>query len=163
MSSMFVALDRAIGRLVNALACALLLGACLVALWQVLARYVLQAPSDWTEVLVRTMLVWCVYLGIALAFRRGALVSVDLLRSRLSGTAAKSLNLVLTTLSALFLFLVAVLGAQLAWLTRFQQLAGLEIPMAWAYAAIPVGSVVAILGVLAHHVDPAHRELETSL
>lgn len=163
MADLLLALDRRVGRMVSAAACLLMLAATLAGLWQVLTRFILQAPADWTEVLTRTLLVWCVYLGIALAFRRGALVSVDLLRSRLTGGALRSLRVFITTAAVLFLALVAVLGAQLAWLTRFQLLVGLEIPMYWAYLSIPVGSALATLGVLAHHFDPAHRELETSV
>jgi TRAP-type C4-dicarboxylate transport system permease small subunit len=163
MSLTLLALDRRVDRAVSALACALLLGATAGGLWQVLTRFLLQAPSDWTEVLIRTLLIWCVYLGLALAFRRGALVSVDLLRSRLKRRSARALRLTLTVASVAFLTTVSIMGAQLAWLTRFQLLVGLEVSMAWAYSAIPVGCALAILAVLAHHVDPAYSELENSV
>jgi TRAP-type C4-dicarboxylate transport system permease small subunit len=163
MPSLLIALDRRVGRLVSAAAGILLLCATATGFWQVLTRFLFQAPSDWTEVLIRTMLIWSVYLGIAIAFRRGALVSVDLLRSRIKGAAARNLRRLLTTASVVFLIVVAVMGAQLAWIARFQLLVGLEVSMAWAYSAIPTGCCLAIIGVLAHHVDPAHRELETSL
>jgi TRAP-type C4-dicarboxylate transport system permease small subunit len=44
---------------------------------------------------------------------------------------------------------------------RFQNLAGLEISIAWAYAAVPVGAAFGILGVIANFLDPRRGELET--
>ena len=54
-------------------------------------------------------------------------------------------------------------GVDLAWRVRFQTLAGLEIPVTWAYAAVPTGSAVAILAVLAHFFDPQRNELDTAV
>ena len=36
---------------------------------------------------------------------------------------------------------------------RFQTLAGLEVPIAWAYAALPVGAFFSLLAVIAHYFD----------
>jgi TRAP-type C4-dicarboxylate transport system permease small subunit len=36
---------------------------------------------------------------------------------------------------------------------RFQQMAGLEVSIAWGYAAIPVGAAFAMLGAFARFVD----------
>ena len=46
---------------------------------------------------------------------------------------------------------------------RFQTLAGLEVPVSWAYAAIPVGAAISILAVLAHFFDPKREELENAV
>lgn len=163
MIQLLLAFERKVGWMVSSVARALLVAAVLAGLWQVLTRFVLEAPSDWTEVLTRTLLIWCVYLGTAVAFRRGALVSVDLMRASLRGRARRALETAITGLAFVFLALIGVLGAQLAWLTRFQTLIGLEIAISWAYLAIPVGCTLAALSVLAHHFDPVHLELETSV
>jgi TRAP-type C4-dicarboxylate transport system permease small subunit len=46
---------------------------------------------------------------------------------------------------------------------RFQEMAGLEVSMAWGYAAIPVGAVFAMLGALAHFLDRRAEELEAAI
>ena len=47
------------------------------ALWQVVARFATETPSVWSEALVRTALIWMAFLGVAVALRAGALVSID--------------------------------------------------------------------------------------
>ena len=63
-----------------------LLGACLMlalasslGLFQIIMRFVIESPAEWTEVLIRFSLIWMVFLGIPVAFRQGAMVSVDVL------------------------------------------------------------------------------------
>jgi TRAP-type C4-dicarboxylate transport system permease small subunit len=163
MVQTLLAIERGVGGVVAFSARALLTCAALVAIWQVVSRFVLHAPSDWSEVLTRALLIWCVYLGTAMAFRRGALVSVELLRECLDGRALLWLERSITVITVCFLALIAILGAQLAWLARFQTLVGFDIAISWAYLAIPVGCAFAILSVFAHHLDPARRQLETAL
>ncbi len=54
-------------------------------------------------------------------------------------------------------------GIDLAWRVRFQTLAGLEISVTWAYAAVPAGAAFGILAVLAHFFDPKRNELDTAV
>ena len=49
------------------------------ALFQIITRFVLEQPAEWTEILIRFRLIWMVFLGIPIAFRQGAMVSVDVL------------------------------------------------------------------------------------
>ena len=64
------------------------MAAAAAAFYQVIARFVLHAPADWSEVLTRALLIWTVLLGVALAFRHGAMISVELLRNLLAARAA---------------------------------------------------------------------------
>jgi len=150
-----LAVERRLTALVGAAAMALLAVAVLVAFYQVLTRFVLQQPATWSEVLVRTLLVWMVYLGIAAAFRTGALVAVDALarfsRGRLKQAVEAAIGLGALTLLAVMLWW----GWQVAWRLRFQNLAGLEVSIIWLYAAVPVGAAFAIVAVVARLLDPA--------
>lgn len=157
-----LAVDRALTGLAMAAAVALLAVAVAVGFYQVFARFVLEQPSTWSEVLVRTTLIWMVYLGAAGAFRQGALVSVDTLYTLARGRARAALELVITSASLVLLAILVWWGWQMAWRVRFQNLAGLEVSIAWGYAAIPVGAAFAIVAVIAHHFDPVRRELETA-
>ena len=47
--------------------------------FQIVTRFVLEQPAEWTEILIRVSLIWMVFLGIPMAFRQGAMVSVDVL------------------------------------------------------------------------------------
>jgi TRAP-type C4-dicarboxylate transport system permease small subunit len=67
----------------------------------------------------------------------------------------------ITACTLLFLFVVVWYGWDVVQRLRFQNLAGLEISIAWAYAAVPVGAAFGILGVIANFLDPRRGELET--
>lgn len=162
MIAALLAVERRVTQAIMAAASLLLAAAAAVTFFQVFTRFVLQAPSTWSEVLTRTLLIWMVYLGCAGAFRAGALVSVDVLYRLARGRARRRLEAVITLACLTLLFVMAWYGVQIAHRVRFQNLAGLEISIAWAYAAIPVGAAFAILAVLAHHFDPQRRELETA-
>jgi TRAP-type C4-dicarboxylate transport system permease small subunit len=54
-------------------------------------------------------------------------------------------------------------GWTMATRVQFQVMAGLEISMSYAYAAIPVGSAFAIIGAVAHFFDRRAEELETAV
>ena len=65
-------------------ACAMLAIASALGVFQIITRFVLEKPAEWTEVLIRFSLIWMVFMGIPMAFRQGAMVSVDVLH-RISG------------------------------------------------------------------------------
>jgi TRAP-type C4-dicarboxylate transport system permease small subunit len=54
---------------------------------------------------------------------------------------------------------VTVIAKPLTLAVRFQTFASLELSMSWAYAALPVG---AMLAVVSHHLDPQDDELSTA-
>ena len=60
-------------------ACAMLTLASALGMFQIVTRFVLEQPAEWTEVLIRFSLIWMVFLAIPAAFRPGAMVSVDVL------------------------------------------------------------------------------------
>ena len=134
--------------------------ACL-GLYQVLIRFVLNQPSPWTEEAIGRLLIWMVMLGVAVAFRQGALVSVDVLLRLSRGGLRRALRLVVLAGSLFFLGVIAWVGFDLAWRIRFQTFAALPISISWAYLALPVGASFSMLAVIAHYLDPIHRELES--
>ena len=153
----FLAFERRVTGAVAAAAMALLAAAALIAFYQVITRFVLQQPATWSEVLIRTLLVWMVYLGVAAGFRVGALVSVDALARFARGPWKRLVETMAGLAALVLLFVGAWWGWQVAWRLRFQNLAGLEIPIVWLYAAVPVGCVFAILAVIARLLDPGPR------
>ena len=134
-----------------------------VGFYQVITRFLLNQPATWSEPLVRTLLVWMAYLGMCGAMRVGALVSVDVLYRLCRGRVRRVLEGLITLATLSLLLILVWYGTDLALRVRFQNLAGLEIPVIWAYAAIPVGSAVSVLAVLAHYFDPLREELETAV
>jgi TRAP-type C4-dicarboxylate transport system permease small subunit len=131
--------------------------AALASCWQVMGRFVFQIPAAWSEALTRIALIWMVMLGISTALRAGAFVAIDLVRDAVRGRLRFALELAIT-LACLFLFATLFwLGWEMALRVQRQEMAGLGISMSWGYAAIPVGSAFAGLGVVAHFLQNAKR------
>jgi TRAP-type C4-dicarboxylate transport system permease small subunit len=156
-------LDRYVTGLATLLASAALLVACCAGLWQVVARFATETPSIWSEALVRTALIWMAYIGLAVALRAGAVISIDMAHRLTRGATrraieAASLAATLSMLGVMFWF-----GWLMAGRVQFQEMAGLEVSMAWGYAAIPIGSVFAMVGAVAHFLDRQDSELETAV
>lgn len=121
--------------------------------WQVLGRFVFQAPSVWSEALTRLALVWMVLLGCSVALRHGAFVAIDLAKDLTSGRVRRTIELI-TLLSCLTMFTTLLwYGWSMAVRVRFQEMAGLEISMSWGYSALPIGAAFAILGSIVHFID----------
>ena len=158
MLRIFLAVEGAVNRLVEYAAAAFLVVAAVSAFYQVITRFVLEQPSTWSEALTRTCLIWMVFLGITIAFRHGALVAVDLAWRSSRGRWRPLLRGFITLNSVVLLGVILWFGIQMSWRVRFQTLAGLEISIAWAYAALPAGAFFSLLAVIAHYFD--HREVE---
>jgi TRAP-type C4-dicarboxylate transport system permease small subunit len=156
-------LDRIGTTIAAIIACLALAVAVFAGLWQVVARFATETPSVWSEALVRTALIWMAFIGLAVAIRAGALVSIDIAH-RLSRGAVRAalegmtLASILSMLGVMFWF-----GWSMAERVKFQEMAGLEVSMAWGYAAIPLGAVFAMLGAVAHFLDRRNEELESAV
>jgi TRAP-type C4-dicarboxylate transport system permease small subunit len=133
--------------------CLLAVISCL-GLWQVITRFVLSQPSIWTEEVMRRLLIWCVMLGVVVAIRQGALVSVDLMLRVSRGAWHEAVRLFITLATAGFLTTILWFGVLLTWRVRFQTFASLDISIAWAYACVPTGAALGLIALLAHYLDP---------
>ena len=144
-------------------ACAMLVVAAVIGLYQILSRFVLREPAEWSEVSIRFALIWMVFLGIPLAFREGAMVSVDLLYRKSGPRVRRLLDTVILIASLFLMITILWFGIDYAWRVRFQTVPGIEsLTMTWAYAAMPVGGVFSVLAIVAQWFDPRRHELETA-
>jgi len=131
--------------------------------WQVLTRFALDQPSPWSEALVRVALIWMALLGLAGAVREGALVSIDVAHRLSRGTARLVLEALALVATLVFMGVLFWFGWAMAERVQFQSMAGLEISIAWGYAAIPVGALFTIVGALAHFIDRRTSELDAAV
>ena len=146
-----------------AVACLMLVIASALGVFQIITRFVLEQPAEWSEILIRISLIWMVFMGIPTAFRQGAMVSVDVLY-RWSPPKVKRVLDVVVCLAALTLIGVIIWwGWDYAQRGSVQSMAGLEsVSMFWAYLALPVGGLFSVVGILANLVDPQRNELDTA-
>lgn len=160
LSRLILAIDRHVNGAVWTLAALLLALLACIGGYQVLTRFIWNQPSPWSEELIGRLFVWCVMLGTVAAFRQGALVSVDLMLRTSRGAWRRFVRGLITVVTLAFLAVLAYYGFDLAWRVRFQTFATLPLSISWAYLALPVGALLSMLAVLAHHLDPVNRELE---
>lgn len=151
-------IDRGLCRAVSLIAQLLLVSAVASGFYQVLARFVLESPSAWSEAWTRASVIWVVMLGVALAFRQGAMLSVDMLHSLLGGTRARRLEHVVLVIVVGFLGFLAWVGGQMTWRVRFQTMPSLDASISWVYLAIPIGAVLSLAAVIAYWAEGPRRQ-----
>ena len=139
--------EQTLFKAVSVIAQILLVASAAAAFYQVIARFILQAPSDWSEVLTRALLIWTVLLGISLAFRHGAMISVELLHNLLKGRRQRLLEHLIAIICVAFLVFIAWIGGHMTYRVRFQNVPSLNISISWIYLAIPVGASLAAIAV----------------
>ena len=113
--------------------------------WQVVTRYVLSAPSSYTEELATYLLIWISMLGAVHALKERAHLGIDVLTRRLKG-GAKQVSHTVTYLSVIvFALLVMVFGG--GWLvyvtlTLNQVSAAFQIPVGYVYSILPLSGIL---------------------
>lgn len=149
MKRLFLRLEDMTTGLALRLAIAFLVIAAGLALYQVITRFVFDAPSTWSEVITRSAMIWSVFLGVAVAFRHGAMISVDIIQTALPRRLGLGLYLLTNAASLVFFAILFWQGWLMTVRVMPQKLAALEVSIAWVYAALPVGSVFIIMSILA--------------
>jgi TRAP-type C4-dicarboxylate transport system permease small subunit len=163
MKQAFLRFERWTTGFSTAAACLMMVIASALAMFQIITRFVLEQPAEWSEILIRFSLIWMVFLGIPAAFRQGAMVSVDVLY-RWSGPKYRRVLDWVVCIAALALIVIIIWwGWDYAQRGGVQSMAGLEsVSMFWAYLAMPVGGLFCIVGILGNLMDPMRLELETA-
>ena len=146
-----------------AVACAMMALAASLGMFQIITRFVLERPAEWTEVMVRFSLIWMVFMGIPMAFRQGAMVSVDVLYRWSPKKIQRVLDWVVFTAAMVLVLIIIYWGWNYANRGKVQTVIGLEnVSMFWAYLALPVGGLFSIVGLIGNLLDPKREELETA-
>jgi TRAP-type C4-dicarboxylate transport system permease small subunit len=163
MKNAFLTLERWTSGIAMAGACLMLAIAASLGMFQILTRFVFEQPAEWTEVLIRFSLIWMVFLAIPMAFRQGAMVSVDVLRRWAPSSFRRVLDFAVCIATLLLLVIIIWWGWDYAKRGGVQTMAGLEsLSMFWAYLAMPVGATFAAIGAIGNLIDPKNTELENA-
>lgn len=151
MSKLTKSLELIIRQTQNVAAIFLAVAAALV-FYQVFTRFVLGQSAVWSEVLARAVIVWGVFLVLGPAIRRGQMIPIDVIRSLLSPAKQIWVIRLVSIATTLFLGILIWFGYKMTLRVVHQDAAMLNLSVAWFYAAIPVGALLALPAVwLAHH------------
>jgi TRAP-type C4-dicarboxylate transport system permease small subunit len=136
-----LALGRAIDLLV------ILAGAMIVLLMfgNVLSRFIFNFDVAWTTELTGFLMVWATFLGGAAAARRGAHMRVGELVGLAQGRVRRMAEILINLAVAAVLLQLVWYGAAIALGNMDQASTVLYYPMGLQYAALPVGSALALI------------------
>jgi TRAP-type C4-dicarboxylate transport system permease small subunit len=163
MKQAFLKLERMTTGFSMLVACLMLVVASALGMFQIITRFVLEQPAEWSEILIRLSLIWMVFMGIPAAFRQGAMVSVDVLYRWSPPKMKRLLDWVVCLAALLLIAIIVWWGWDYALRGRVQSMAGLEsISMFWGYVAMPIGGMFCVISIIGNLIDPQRNELETA-
>ena len=110
-------------------------------LWQVFSRYVLVAPSSYTDECAGYLLIWVGLLGAAYVSGQKEHLAIDIILHKSGRKTRRILEILISVFTLLFALTVMVAGG--AWLmyTRFMlevTSASLELNMGYVYSVLPL-------------------------
>lgn len=106
-------------------------------------------PLNWTTDIASCLFAWACFLCADVAWRRNALMSIELLTRTLPVAWQKALRLINHLVIAAFLGYVIVMGLWLSWTSRARSFQGIpEISYSWVTMSMPVGGALLLITTL---------------
>lgn len=156
MASFIIKFSQRFSKLILNITALLMAMLALLVFYQVITRFIFDAPSTWSEILARLLMVWMVYLSIGCVFRQGSMIAinffVDLLPDRVGIWFKRGVTLVVLV----FTFILMYYGWEMAQRVSSQNVSMLNISAFWLYVSIPAGGLFSIPAILEWHL----REIE---
>lgn len=115
---------------------------------QVFMRYGFGYSHFITEELGRYLLIWATMAGMALECRQGGHIRVAFLADKLPARLRTSWALLLNILVLLLFLVIIYTGLSSMVFNHGQESPGLQIPLSWPFAAIPVFFAIAFVFLL---------------
>lgn len=141
MGRVLDAIDRAAEWLVAAVFAIIVV----IALLQVFHRFALNSSLSWSEEAQIFGHIWIVFLGIPIAYRRGAHLYIETFCDKLPRAPRAAFNLAVELTWAAFAVSLMWLGWMVARIAHLQSSPGLELPMSYPYAGMVIGGAYLML------------------
>ncbi|CAD7053321.1 TRAP transporter small permease [Pseudorhizobium halotolerans] len=121
---------------------------------QIVVRFILGAigvniAAPWTEEVARYSSIWAVFLGVAVLTRQSGLIAVEMFPQLLPKRPGTAVKIAATLISMAFFSAVFLIGLRFTHEGLMETSPVMRLRMVWIHAAIPVGSGLAILNMLA--------------
>lgn len=129
---------------------------CLIIVIEVVRRYAFGASSSWGEMTARYAFVYLTYMAASEGIRHGSHIRIDLIPNWLSPVKSKLLSIYT---DILMLILAATIIYYSLELMNIQLMAGIvmtsmDVNMAFAQAALPLGWILIVVRTIQNWVDP---------
>ena len=135
MKRWFEGVDRG----VEMLAAAIFLLMVLIGLMQVFHRFALNSSLSWSEEAQIFGHIWIVFLGIPIAYQRGAHLYIETFCDKFPRKVRAVFDLAVELMWAAFAVSLVVLGYMVSRVAALQESPGLEIPMSYPYYSMVFG------------------------
>jgi len=109
---------------------------------QVIFRYVLTQPLNWSEELARYLFVWLSILGATLALQKRGHFGLEIFSRMLPQQMRRWVEFLTLFLVGALVVVILASGIELVEKTASQESPAMGIPMGWAYACLPVGAAL---------------------
>ncbi|MBD1382544.1 TRAP transporter small permease [Metabacillus arenae] len=139
-------LEKRVNRIIEMITCTLMVIMVMVAAYQVLSRYIFNAPSSFSEEFLRYSLIWLSMLGGAYVFGKKKHIAITFLQNKLSEKLKKVTVIIGDILVIVFSILVLIIGgAAIVSNTMGQMSASLGIQMGYIYMILPLTGFLILL------------------
>mgnify|MGYP006268662909 CR=1 FL=1 len=126
----------------------LLLAMSCIVFANVVLRYSTGDSIVWAEEVARHMMSWVTFLGAGLVLRFGGHVAIDNFHHTVGEEGARVVRAIVALGLGVFFLVMLYFSVLYVWATRFQTTAATDIPIAWVYAAMPVGFLLLFVHLL---------------
>jgi len=125
---------------------------------QVVMRYGFGYTPFFTEEIGRYLLVWASLAGVALTVRQRGHIRIEFLVDLLPERQRRWWYALLDLWCLALFAIIAAGGIEMAFFARNQTSQGMQIPLSWPYAGIPIFFVLAAVFALGNLLPPRNRE-----
>ena len=115
---------------------------------QVVLRYGFKSATNWADEVARYCMIWVVFLGSAVGYRRHSHIRVDVITRYLPRKAQKILEFFMYVLQIVFLGVVVRYGVQYIASIKNQSSMALRINMQYVHLATVLGSGLMLLFII---------------
>ncbi|MDI6024691.1 TRAP transporter small permease [Corticibacterium sp. UT-5YL-CI-8] len=106
-------------------------------------------PLNWTIDISTCLFAWACFLSADIAWRKNAMMSIEVVTNKLSSPVQDGLRLLNYGLIAAFLAFLIYYGINLAWISRVRTFQGIpSISYAWVALSLPVGSALLLISTI---------------
>jgi|OpeIllAssembly_1097287.scaffolds.fasta_scaffold458824_2 TRAP-type C4-dicarboxylate transport system permease small subunit len=137
--------NEAISRVTQYVAALLMAAMTILVFLQVLFRYLLNSPLDWSEELASFALVWMALLGACVGLKKDEHPRLDLIISRLPQKTQRLIRILFNLAILSMLVLLAYYSLKLTVSMRLQLTAALQYSVSFVYAVLPVSATIMII------------------
>lgn len=154
MIELMTKVRRGINALLSTIAAIILITMSVLVIYQVFTRYVLNNPADFTEEIIRYLLIWICFIGAAYAFNSRQHMALLFVQAKMKPEARRALVIFSDVLVLLFAIFVMVMGGiNLAVSARQEFSSLLGIPRSLVYAMAPIAGVFTIVAQIINLVE----------